>query len=528
MLELDLTIKNFRCFNDSAPVNLALRSGATALLGTNNSGKSSLLRMFFELRPLLGAAASNNGWTSAWLRGLPVGFGLAGVPDPQSILHDRNNRPMTLRIDCPQPNGDRVVSSMEFTFPRHSAGDAVAKTFIGPKRIEVPLTQDGTPTGQCKVRVEGGEIDFSHFAMHTDSLRNTLYVGPFRNILNQSTAPYYDLNVGTAFVSTWDTWKNGHNRAQNLAVKEVERAIAKLFGFRSLEINPSTSNDELRVFVDGQPFALHEQGAGLAQFIITFGIAATRSPSLILIDEPELNLHPSLQIDFLSSLATFASDGVLFATHSMGLARSVADTIYSLQQRQGHSVVSRYETTPDLLEFAGELSFSAYREFGYDRILLVEGPTDVRTIQQLLKKLNKDHKVVVFPLLGHAFASGEYQEALIELRRIAPMEKIAVVVDSERAETGGIPDKKRQAFAAACEREGFKKVLLTERRSIENYFPRSAVQAALGERFDSLGPFEKLGTPPSNWSKKLNWKIAHAMELHDLEGTDLLEFLHCL
>jgi len=172
------------------------------------------------------------------------------------------------------------------------------------------------------------------------------------------------------------------------------------------------------VFVNGQPFALHEQGAGLPQFIVTFGTAATRSPSLILIDEPELNLHPSLQVDFLTTLATFASEGVVFATHSMGLARTMADTIYSLQQRGGSSVVRSYETTPNLQEIAGELSFSAYREFGYDRLLLVEGPTDVRTIQQLLRKINKAHKVVAFPLLGHAFASGEYQEALVELQRM--------------------------------------------------------------------------------------------------------------
>jgi hypothetical protein len=233
-------------------------------------------------------------------------------------------------------------------------------------------------------------------------------------------------------------------------------------------------------------------------------------------------------VEFLTNLATFSSEGVIFATHSIGLARSVADTIYSLQRRGGYSVVRTYETTPNLQEFAGELSFSAYREFGYDRLLLVEGPTDVRTIQQMLRKLNKEHKVVAFPLLGHAFASGNYQDALVELRRIAPSEKIAALVDSERLAAGGPPNPKRKAFANACEKEGFSKVLLTERRAIENYFTGKAIRASLGDQYDALGPYDSHGAPPRNWSKKLNWKIANAMDLKDLEGTDLLTFLESL
>jgi len=68
-------------------------------------------------------------------------------------------------------------------------------------------------------------------------------------------------------------------------------------------------------------------------------------------------------------------------------------------------------------------------------------------------------------------------------------------------------------------------VLLTERRAIENYFTKPAVRAALGEQYDALGPYDAHGAPPCNWSKRLVWKIAHATELKELEGTDLLAFL---
>jgi len=231
VLDLQLTIKNFRCFADANPVQFTLKSGAIALLGSNNSGKSSLLRMFFELRGLLGSIANDSGWIQTWLRGHNVGYGLAGVPDPQAILNDRNDRPMLLRIDSPLPMDQRAISSIEFVFPREGPEYASAILYRGPEQVEVHVGGDGARIGSFRYRAEDGELDASHFATHTRPLMNTLYIGPFRNILNQSKAPYYDLNVGTDFVTTWDSWKNGHNRAHNRAIKDVESAIARLFGF---------------------------------------------------------------------------------------------------------------------------------------------------------------------------------------------------------------------------------------------------------------------------------------------------------
>lgn len=45
-----VTLKNYRCFPDAHPCRLDLREGFTGLVGANNSGKSSLLRFFYEFR----------------------------------------------------------------------------------------------------------------------------------------------------------------------------------------------------------------------------------------------------------------------------------------------------------------------------------------------------------------------------------------------------------------------------------------------------------------------------------------------
>src|SRR5205823_7052688 len=114
-----------------------------------------------------------------------------------------------------------------------------------------------------------------------------------------------------------------------------------------------------------------------AQFIVTLANIAKGQPTYVLIDEPESNLHPSLQLDFLMTVGSYASEGVVFATHSIGLARASADRIYSVQKSaDGTSPVSPLEKTSGLVEFLGELNFSGYRELGFSKILLVEGPTE--------------------------------------------------------------------------------------------------------------------------------------------------------
>ena len=49
-IEIDLTLKNYRCFVDEAPARITLKPGFTALVGKNNSGKSTLLRSIYEFR----------------------------------------------------------------------------------------------------------------------------------------------------------------------------------------------------------------------------------------------------------------------------------------------------------------------------------------------------------------------------------------------------------------------------------------------------------------------------------------------
>lgn len=371
------------------------------------------------------------------------------------------------------------------------------------------------------------KIEFDPFFKACDALQRALYVGPFRNAINVGTRQdYFDIQVGQSFVQSWRTYKTGPTRSQNEAAWRLSEDISRVFEFERLEINPSPDDQTLQIFVNGKSYVLNEIGSGLTQFVLVLANAAIKRPTYILIDEPELNLHPSLQIDFLTTIASYAECGVFFATHSMGLARAGAEKVYAVRRlTQSESEVAPLESLPRLSDFVGELGFSGYKELGFERILLVEGPTEVRTMQQFLRLLKKEHRIVIVPLGGDSLINGDRELELQELKRISP--QITAIIDSERKAADARLSAGRQAFQEICRGIDVPCYVL-ERRATENYLSDAAVKRVKGAKYQALSEFEKLEETPLSWSKSENWRIAREMDIKDIQGTDLLRYLESL
>lgn len=521
-------LRNFRAFDDARPAAFRLLDGFVAFVGVNNSGKSSLLRFFHEARPAFSvldqlAQASVQSMFSA----VPQGVRFQSVADPEEVFCNRNTRDMTATVSLETPSSDQDAglepSAIRFRWQRPGAGLTVELELEG--QIAEVIDWEGDWQGvNVSVGTRRARLDIRRYQRAFRDLSNAIYLGPFRNAVNVGgSAAYYDLHIGEQFIAQWDQFKTGNNRAQNRAAIAVERELQQIFGLSKLEINAAPGNATLQIIADDEPYQLQEQGAGLAQFILVAAFAATRAPSYILIDEPELNLHPSLQLDFLTTLARYCGRGVAFTTHSIGLARAVPEEIYSLRRLPNdRREIRTLEATRDYVQFLGELSLSGYSELGFTRALLVEGTTEVPTMQRWLRLYNIEHEVVLLPLGGSSLINASSASALAEIKRIT--DKVSVIIDSERRSGEDALDPPRQAFVDTCRELGFH-VKVLERRALENYLTDGAVKAVKGENYRALGEFEALSSVNPRWGKGENWRIAAEMTRQDLDSTDIGGFL---
>ncbi len=355
-----LTVKNYRCFTDEKPLSLELGEGFTAFIGPNNSGKSSALKFFYDFRHLWNSFHSNVILNS--IQNSPVSIGGGTIQEADEIFSNTNRRDMEIALHFLRPNAVNMhyVARLEITIERQNYGVVKIKWFDQNNTQIVPQTDRGFAlvNGVITSGSNVAPLYLAHVINRVAALRQALYVGAFRNAINQGGGQHYDLAVGTGFVSLWNSWKVGGTRAQMDKVLAITETIKELFGYRIFEINAHQNDQNLVVVVDRRSYLLNDLGSGLAQFIIVLGNVAIKEPSILLMDEPELNLHPALQQRFLLQLAEFARDGVYYATHSMGLARSTATRIYSFQKRGQLAEVHPYEATPHLAELLGELGFA--------------------------------------------------------------------------------------------------------------------------------------------------------------------------
>ena len=508
-MDIELTIKNYRCFSDEKPARILIKPSFTAFIGINNSGKSSLLKFFYEFRNLFQLLSntgiitfSNNIQTIRIVGSLidqSQSFAFPNeIMDHEEVFCNLNDRNLTVQIRLIPTSATKqmtpiLLQRLDIIVQRGSSS-WTSKLYLDNREI---------PTGNLSLRnnnhlYHGNDLaaDLSFMLKACELLGNMVYIPSFRNAINiGANANYYDIPIGQSFITQWNAWKTGRTKKLQEAAYQVQEDIAKIFEYKRLEINASPDGQMLHLLINGKSYKISELGSGLSQFFLVLASAVIRSssPSYILIDEPEINLHPSLQLDFLTRLTAYASHGILFATHSVGLARSSADRIYSVRRSpDGQSEITDYNSTSRLAEFLGELSFAGYKELGFDKILLVEGSTEVKTIQQFLRWYKKEHQMVLLPMGGDQMINPEAEVQLEEIKRISP--NVFALIDSERSAQGEKLEDRRAKFKKLCDDADITCHVL-EWRAIENYFPDYAVKKVKGDAYRALQPYEPFKHP---------------------------------
>jgi len=488
-VDIQIRVKNYRCFGDRA-VGFSLHRGITGFIGGNNTGKSTMLRLFYDLRDLFRETAR---CLEEFKVGQSLEFTLPPVPegvDRDRLFHRQSDQPLVLELTsggCDLVVVCQRTGAVQWHCGNHEPG-------------ETPMVRD----------------------LHM--LARMFYVGPFRPFQNSGLkGKSYDLVFGSDF---FRSCCRDAEEGSKQACEELQRAgqaVADCFGLESFEFQPG-KNGDAGFAIDGNWQPVEDLGSGIGQTFLIFLQVVRHRPSFVLIDEPEAHLHPSVQSDFLTQLAGFGELGLLTSTHHLGLARSVSDHLYLVSRNPGEtrSRIEPYKAEQRLSETLGELQVAEPKRGGGQKLLLVEGPTEIKAIRKLLAKIDRNHRVVLLPLGGSSMINGHREDELKEVRKICS--EVYALVDSERPHAGARESDHHRAFRDACRRVGITCHIL-ERRALENYFSGRAIKQVLGHGFRELKPFETVKDVHSKWPKSENWKIVQQMSREEFAGTDLWEFL---
>jgi hypothetical protein len=520
-----IRLYDYRCFRREAPATLEFDSGFTSFVGPNNSGKSALIRVPYELRFIFSNVASMlnpSNWSSLHNQ---MGWNLSpGLYECAEIICEREQPACAVEIEpaIPDNYGGEAVGRIRLEFD--DGGNSFrCKVFSRQLSVLPAIGSGGSNFLGDDLVLAGNRYSTAPLKQFLTFLGGIQYIGPFRNAINEGAGLHFDVQVGTSFISQWNTWKTGASRVQNRAVQRVTEDVRKLIGAKTLEVSASADGKSLQVVVDGRPHKLQELGAGFSQLVLVLANALVKKPSLVTIDEPELHLHPSLQTAFLTTLASYATHGVMFATHSIGLARQAGDRCFTVQRIGEGSTVRPYERTPHLAEFLGSLGIAGLQELGWNTVLLVEGVKDVRTAQAFLATYGKDRSAVVLPLGGDAMVNGNTANELSEVLRLAGADgKVVALVDSERDSAESEPIKARRDFSTLCAGLGILHCV-TQRRAIENYVTQASLDGAFAPgAYQALNAYDRPGTV--FWGKGETWRAAKRMTIAELNETDLGQF----
>jgi hypothetical protein len=293
------------------------------------------------------------------------------------------------------------------------------------------------------------------------------------------------------------------------------------------KFNEITRGFEFGVFAEGGELLLKfkvpgrdwvdatECGLGLQDLVVLLFFAFTAEENVLCIEEPENHLHPEMQKALLRVLKSDTDKQYVFSTHSnIFLNPALADRVFLSTIEDGKITSTDNTSRADMLS---ELGYDVADNLVSDVVILVEGPTDVPVLEELLLKRGTltSYAVKMWPLGGDIM---QY----VDLSVLGEHKKVLALIDGDPGSA-----KVRARFVKKCDDAGIQ-VRQLSRYSLENYFTVAALRAVFkGQMREgiTLDGGKDLAEQLGFEVKNNNRRIARAMVLADIADTDLGDFI---
>lgn len=237
----------------------------------------------------------------------------------------------------------------------------------------------------------------------------------------------------------------------------------------------------------GRDLDLIYAGAGLKHFVDIFVKALLSHASVVLIDEPEMGLHPSLQRELLAHFLKLNQErGMQFfiATHSpVFLSDPGKVTSFVIQNRKGQRSAVRV-AMESLHIIWGDLGIRPGDLFQNDIVVLVEGQSDVIYFEHVLKELYREefHDIAMVIVQYAGDAALGIISGRISVENLVPGRGSRLWIRDRDSSPNKLPATNSTKFKNALERYG-ENCYILKKREIEFCFPEEVhIEAQQGDR----------------------------------------------
>ncbi|MET8372389.1 AAA family ATPase [Micromonospora profundi] len=246
-------------------------------------------------------------------------------------------------------------------------------------------------------------------------------------------------------------------------LRNIQETVQSLLGV-SIDAFES-EHGESRAEMDVDEVLVEMNGAGIREALRLVLDNELGSPDLLLVEEPEVHLHPALEVSMLRYLkAASARTQIFVTTHSTNfLDTSDMRNVY-LTRRDPWVTVSLLDYEQAEIAIPEELGIRLSSLFMYDRLVFVEGASDEAVLRELAPRagVNFGQANVGFVVMGSSrnfthYASRSTIEILTK-RRV----KMSFILDRDESSDEDIA-------ALRARLEGIAHVHVLQRREMENY-----------------------------------------------------------
>jgi AAA domain, putative AbiEii toxin, Type IV TA system len=255
-------------------------------------------------------------------------------------------------------------------------------------------------------------------------------------------------------------------------------------------------------------------GLGLQDLLVILVLALLPDYQILLVEEPESHLHPEMQRKLLSFLKNETDKQYFISTHSnVFLNNAYIDRVFFTRFADAIQV----DDATSRASILDDLGYSVAENLVADLVILVEGPNDFGVVEEFLVKmgLDQDYDIKIWPLGGDIMAS-------LDLSVFTPNHSIIALIDNDPGS-----EKARKKFMKNCGAVGIR-VTRLKRYAIENYFTLEALRQVFSiqipDEITEIAGDIKLEEQIGMNVKGANRRVARAMSIDEIKGTDLFDF----